>query len=243
VNLCRSYSRACCPAGERRLRNVSSLQFGQRGLSSTPNCRGKLPPTSSDITVPPGPIEQCPKHSGNMSTTGQIMPFRRANPIGAWCGLKFFVAYDIYVTPNRHVTDICNSSQSRPTSRQRQSSVLLAQRRSRAAGSAVDKNREAAGIITSPSMKHERTGSAYTRRLPSLSRNTPHTVMALGSFSSFSVKAQSTEPRMNSQGGNKPFGSCHTCHCFKRFCCACLASGGDARFQAWILSRTLRLEF
>jgi hypothetical protein len=27
------------------------------------------------------------------------MPFRRANPVGVWCDLKFFVAYDIYVTP------------------------------------------------------------------------------------------------------------------------------------------------
>jgi hypothetical protein len=40
VNVCRSYSRAYSAAGARLVRNVSSPQFGQRGLSSTPKPRG-----------------------------------------------------------------------------------------------------------------------------------------------------------------------------------------------------------
>jgi|SRR6185312_4444455 hypothetical protein len=91
VNLCRSYSRACCPAGERRLRNVSSPQFGQRGLSSTPKSRVKPSPRSSDITLPPAQLNT----AKGIREYVDKKPHRREN----WRGLKFFLAYGIYVTP------------------------------------------------------------------------------------------------------------------------------------------------
>ena len=69
MNVCRSYSRACSAAGARLVRNVSSPQFGQRGLSFTPKLRGFR--GWFNMRAPPTRFE-CRLSFENMSRGGRI---------------------------------------------------------------------------------------------------------------------------------------------------------------------------